>query len=110
VGVYGVLSYSVIRRRREFAVRMAVGARARAIVGLVLREAFALSVLGLLAGAAVAAWTGRVLEAQLYGVAPHDAITLAVACVALAVAVLAAALGPAVRAVRLRPLDLLRSV
>lgn len=55
IGVYGLLAYAVVRRRREFAIRMAVGAQAPAILGLVLRQALALAVAGLALGGAVPA-------------------------------------------------------
>ncbi|HXV61138.1 MAG TPA: ABC transporter permease [Vicinamibacteria bacterium] len=109
VGLYGVLSYSVSRRRAEIGIRMAMGAHGRGIAALVLREAVALSTFGLMLGSFAALFLARLLESQLYGILPTDAPTfLTVALLLLLIACLAAWL-PARRASRLDPVEALRS-
>ena len=109
IGVYGLLAYAVVRRRREFAIRMAVGAPAPAILGLVLRQALALGAAGLALGGAGAIAAAGFLQSQLYDVGPYDAGTYLAACGLLAASILAAAAGPAVRAARVPALDALRT-
>jgi putative ABC transport system permease protein len=109
VGVYGVLAYAVARRRREIAIRLAVGARASAILALVVREAAVLGAVGLALGVAGAMAAARLLQSQLYEVGPYDAWTYAAAGGLLALSIALAAAGPAVRAARVPALDALRS-
>jgi predicted permease len=108
VGVYGVVAYSVTARHREFGVRLALGARARQVIALVMREGVALAAggvaLGLAASAAGAAW----LRSQLYGVTPWDPVSLGATLPILIVAALAACAVPAWRAVRTDPAEALR--
>jgi predicted permease len=109
VGVYGVMAYSVAARTREIGVRVALGAQPRDVFGMVLRQGLRAAVVGLTLGLLGAAALGRVLTKLLYGVTPTDALTfVAVAAVLLAVA-LAACFIPARRAVRVDPLEALRS-
>ncbi|MBV9880924.1 MAG: FtsX-like permease family protein, partial [Gemmatirosa sp.] len=86
IGIYGILSFTVTHRRREFGVRLALGARPRDVLRPVLREALGLAVAGAVAGLAVALAAGRFLAALLYGVRPADPLTMA-AVVALVVGV-----------------------
>ena len=109
IGLYGVLAYTVTQRGREFAIRMAVGAGSAVIFARVLRDGLAIAVAGLLAGCALALIAMRLIESQLFGIAPRDPLTfLAVAGLLLAVALAACAL-PALRAVRVAPLEALRA-
>lgn len=109
VGLYGVLSYSVGRRRAEIGIRMAMGANRRGIAALVLREALALFAFGLMLGSLAALFLARLLESELYGILPTDAPTfLTVALVLMLVACLASWL-PARRASRLDPVEALRA-
>jgi predicted permease len=109
VGVYGVMAYSVAARTREIGVRVALGARPSDVFGMVVRQGMGAAAVGLTAGLLGAAALGRVLTSLLYGVRPTDAVTFGgVAAILLAV-VLAACLIPARRAVRVDPLDALRS-
>ena len=109
VGVYGVMAYSVAARTREIGVRVALGAQPGQVFGMVLRQGMRAATLGLIAGLLGAAALGRVLTSLLYGVRPTDAATFGgVAAVLLAV-VLTACLVPARRAVRVDPLEALRS-
>ncbi|MGD9905817.1 MAG: ADOP family duplicated permease [Vicinamibacterales bacterium] len=108
VGIYGVVAYSVTERHREFGIRLALGAAASQVVGLVLREGATMAFAGLLAGlvgAAAGAWW---LRSQLYGIAPWDPVSLAATLPILLGAALAACLVPALRAVRTDPAEALR--
>jgi len=109
VGLYGVLSYTVARRRREIGVRIALGAGRRAVVGLVMREAMALVVAGLALGAVLASLTARLLERVLFGVRPGDPLVLVAGCVVLVIAGLTAAYLPAARAASVDPMQALRT-
>ena len=108
IGLYGVTSYAVSRRRSEIGVRMALGAESRAVVRLVLGRSLRLVALGLAIGAAVSLWASRFVAALLYGLEPADVPTLVAAAAALAsIALLAAGL-PARRAARIDPAEVLR--
>jgi predicted permease len=99
LGIYGVVAYSVARRRNEIGIRMALGARPSQLLGLVLRQGMAPVVLGLAAGITAALFLGRAVRGLLFGVQAADPLTIAgVAVVLLAVGVLACLL-PARRAV-----------
>jgi len=108
LGIYGVVSYSVTRRRNEIGVRMALGARARDLYAMVIRQAMVPVALGLLGGLAAALAAGRVLASLLFEIGPRDPfIMTAVTGVLLAVA-LAACFVPARRAAAANPLEALR--
>lgn len=109
LGLYGVVSYAVTERTREFGIRFALGASERAVLGLVVRQAARLAGLGLLLGALGALGLTRVLESLVYGVSATDPVAFAgVALLLLAVALLAS-LVPARRAARVDPMSVLRS-
>jgi putative ABC transport system permease protein len=108
VGLYGVVAYAVAQRTREIGLRVALGARARQVVNLVLWQGVRPAVLGLLLGLAGAAAAGRIVRGLLFEVEPGDPVTFAlVPVVLLSVVVLACAL-PALRAVRIAPSSALR--
>ncbi len=108
LGIYGVVSYSVTRRRNEMGVRMALGARSRDLYAMVIRQAMIPVALGLLFGLAAALAAGRVLASLLFEIGPRDPfIITAVTGVLLAVA-LAACFVPAHRAAAANPLEALR--
>lgn len=109
VGLFGVLSQSVARRRREIGVRTALGARPGDVARLILRQGLGVTMVGLLLGFAAALALGRVISGFLFGVTPADPISFAaVAAVLLVVAALACYL-PARRAAKLDPLTALKS-
>ena len=109
IGIYGVVSYSVTRRTREFGVRLAVGAQRQDIVGMVVREGLMLSAGGAAAGVVGALLLTRLLRGFLFGVSPTDPTTFAGVVVLLtAVAALASYL-PARRATRIDPVEALRT-
>lgn len=100
LGLYGVLSRGVEERRREFSIRVALGAGPGVVARLITREAVALSLAGGLAGAVGAVWLARVIEARLYGVHPFDPVSIALATSVAVAAGLAASAAPAWRATR----------
>jgi predicted permease len=108
-GVYGVMSYLVTQRRRDVAIRMALGARAADILGLVMGRGVALAAGGIAAGAAASLALGRLLAGVLFGVSPTDLVTLGAASFGLGAVALAAALIPSRRAARLDPMTILGS-
>jgi len=108
-GIYGVISLATTQRTREFGVRLALGADRREILGMVLRQGLALTVVGVAIGLVAALAGARALAGFLYGVAPNDPFTLgAVALGLMLVAMIACAL-PARRATRVDPLTALRA-
>jgi predicted permease len=109
VGVYGVIAYGVGLRRREFGVRVALGARRADVFALVLRRGVALFCAGAGAGLALAAAGVRVLSTLVFGVAPHDAPSFAAATLVLLVVSLTACGVPARRAARVEPTTALRA-
>jgi predicted permease len=108
VGLYGVMAYTVTRRTREVGIRMALGARARLVAWLFLREATTLIVIGFAIGVPSVWAFGRYVQNQLYGVAPLDPLTIGAAMVGLGAIAAAGALVPALRAARINPLSALR--
>ncbi|HTS13934.1 MAG TPA: ABC transporter permease [Candidatus Limnocylindrales bacterium] len=108
LGVYGVMAFAVVRRTREFGVRMAMGADRDAILRLVLRRGLRLAVAGLVIGAAIAAALNRVLASLLAEVHSIEPATVAIAGGVLLVVALAACYAPARRASRMDPLEALR--
>jgi putative ABC transport system permease protein len=108
LGTYGVVAYMVGRRTREIGVRMALGARARSVMGLVLREGMGPVLVGLAAGIAGSFALARALAGLLFGVPPHDLAAPAAAAALLGLAALAACLVPARRAAAVDPAAALR--
>jgi ABC-type antimicrobial peptide transport system permease subunit len=109
VGVYGVIAYATTRRRYEFGIRLALGARPRDVTTTIVREGARLGAIGAIAGVVIAAGASRALAAQLYGISPHDPLSYAVAVAVIGMAAVIAAWWPARRAVHAAPLDALRA-
>jgi predicted permease len=109
LGLYGVLHYTVLQRRREIGIRMAVGARAVHIAELVSVEVFSMVLAGALAGLALGFTSVRYIESLLYQVKPTDPRMLAFPALTILVAALLTALAPVIRAVRIDPATTLRS-
>jgi predicted permease len=107
-GIYGVLNYQVSRRLPEMGIRAAVGASARDLLGLVLREGLVLAVGGVLLGAACALAAGHWLRALLYGVSARDPLSYGLAVVLLPAAALLGCWLPARRAAMASPADMIR--
>lgn len=108
VGVYGVLSYAMERRRRELSVRLALGARHGQVRALVIKSGMLLAVAGVSAGIAVAVLGRRIIADLLYQVSPTDGATLAAVAGALLGAALLASWLPARRATTVSPAEVLR--
>ena len=103
VGMYGVLSYGVVQRRREFGIRLALGARASQVTGAVVREALALAAIALIVGITASLGLTRLLSGLLYETSPRDPVTFAAVAAVVAVVAVAAAWVPARRATRIDP-------
>jgi predicted permease len=109
VGLYGVLSYSVLARRREIGIRLAIGASAGHVVRSVVARALAMVLVGGTVGLVLGRLAGRYIETLLYGVKPSDLAALALPVIAVIAAAILAALAPVLRAVRIDPAVTLRS-
>jgi len=107
LGLYGVMAYSVTRRTREIGIRLALGAGAARIRRMILRELLVILAAGLAIGVPGAMALARLTESQLFGVKSHDALVIATAVEALALAALLAGYFPARRATRVNPVEAL---
>jgi len=108
LGLYGVIAYLVARRRNEIGVRIALGADRARVIRLVLSEAILLLSVGLVTGVVLALWAGRAAATLLFGLQPHDVVSLVAASVLLATITLVASYVPARRAAALDPMAALR--
>ena len=108
LGLYGVTSYAVTRRRAEIGIRMALGAEPTGVVRLVLVRVFVLVALGVIIGTAVSWWSSQFIASLLYDLQPRDAVTLVSAAVTLTVVGAIAGWLPAYRASRIDPAQVLR--
>jgi putative ABC transport system permease protein len=109
VGIYGVISYAVSQRRREIGIRMALGAPSQNVGRIFITNGLMLAMAGIACGLAGSAALTRVLGASLFGVSPIDPLTYAAVSVGLIVIALAASYIPALRAMKVDPLEALRS-
>jgi len=109
IGLHGTLAYTVARRRREFGIRLALGARRSSVVGMFLRQGLSLIGAAAIVGIPLSLFAASLLRAFLFGVAPQDPATFALACGALSISVLLATSLPALRASRIDPVEVLRS-
>jgi predicted permease len=109
VGLYGVLDYSVLQRRREIGIRMAVGAQASDVVGRVTIDVFSMVLLGAMIGLLLGLASARYIETLLYGVQARDAMMLAMPSLMIFFAAMLAALPAVLRAVNIDPVEILRA-
>jgi predicted permease len=109
VGLHGLLSFAVRSRAPEIGVRIALGARSADILSMVLGEALRMAVVGVALGIPLAYSAGRSMEALLAGVRPTDAATFVTATTLCALMTLAGSLLPAIRAVRVNPIEVMRA-
>ena len=108
VGLYGMIAFSVAQRRQEIGIRVALGARRRQVIAMLMREAGGLLAIGLVVGAGLSLLAGRSASTLLFGLKPNDPSTLVAACVLLAAVAVAASFVPARSASQLDPLAALR--
>jgi putative ABC transport system permease protein len=108
IGLYGVISYTVARRTNEIGIRAALGAQRGDVVGMIMREAGTMVLIGLVVGIVLTLALARAAASMLYGLKPHDPATLMLAALALTVVAAAAAFLPAHRAAGLDPMAALR--
>ena len=108
VGLYGVMSYSVVQRTNEIGIRLALGAQSRDVLLMVVKQGSRLIVLGLVIGLAGAYAATRVISSLLFGITTKDPFTFIAAAVVLALVALLACYVPAWRATKVDPLEALR--
>jgi predicted permease len=108
IGLYGVMAYTVARRTREIGIRMALGALQGNVIWLVMREVLVLVGIGVAVGVPLAIGLSSLVRNQLFGLAPHDPLTLLSATLALAAVASLAGFIPALRASRIAPTQALR--
>ena len=108
VGLYGVISWSVTRRRREMGIRMALGAHTGHVLRLILKEVLWLSVAGVTIAVPVWFAAAKLIQTQLFGVTARDPLTLAASVATLALVAAAAGFVPALRAARVDPISSIR--
>jgi predicted permease len=108
-GLYGTMSYAVARRTGEIGIRMALGAGARSVVWMVLREVLALTAAGLAIGIPACLLASKLVKSFLFGLEPNDSLAISVAVATLLAASLAAGYAPARRASRIAPAEALRA-
>jgi putative ABC transport system permease protein len=108
IGLYGVISYNVARRRNEIGIRIALGSPGSGVLRLILGEVTRIVVVGLALGALITLASTRLISTLLYGVTPYDPRTLAVSALLLATVALGAGALPAIRAARMGPMSALR--
>jgi predicted permease len=109
IGLYGVLHYSVVQRRREIGIRLAVGAQAGRIARLVTADVFLMVAVGTVLGLASGVAAARVMETLLFEVKTTDWTMMAAPWTVLLVTALVAAIAPVMRAVRIDPVEMLRA-
>jgi ABC-type antimicrobial peptide transport system permease subunit len=109
VGLYGVLSYLVVRRTNEIGIRMALGATRRNILSMVLAQAATLLAIGFAAGSVLALAAAGLAQSLVFGLEPRSIGTVGLACVLLAFVAAAACSLPAGRAASVDPRDALRA-
>jgi ABC-type antimicrobial peptide transport system permease subunit len=109
VGIYGVIAYSVSQRTREIGIRMALGAQRREIFTLILGQGVMMVGFGLVCGIALAFGSARVLRSMLYQVSSTDVLAYLLVAVSLTGATILACYFPARRAMKLNPMEALRT-
>ena len=108
IGVYGVMSYTVAQHTREIGIRIALGAQPRAILKLIMGRGFVLVSIGVAVGILASLGLTRFIESMLFGVRPTDPLTFAMIVVLLVFIALLACLIPALRAMHVDPIVVLR--
>ena len=109
IGLYGVIAFSVARRTREIGVRMALGANPGSVLSMVMRQGFTIVAIGLVVGGALAGAAAAALRGLLYGITPFDPVAWGLALTAMIIAAGLANFVPARRAMRVDPMNALRT-
>jgi len=109
LGLYAVVSYTVVQRRQEIGIRMALGARAKHVIRPVLSQGMSLIVAGAALGALASLWLGGFLSGLVFGIGTADPATFGGVALLLMATALVASMVPALRAVQLDPASVLRS-
>ena len=108
IGLYGLISFTVVQRTREIGIRMALGAQPRDILGMIMRQGIGAVLVGVAAGVVAALALTRLMSSLLFGVKPTDAVTFLSVAALLTCVALAASYIPSRRALRTDPLEALR--
>ena len=108
IGIYGLLAYWVGQRTREIGVRAALGANRTRLIGLVVGQGVTLALVGVAAGGIAAAVLGRFVETQLYAVKPLDIVSYGATAGVMILTAFIASMVPALRALRIDPINALR--
>lgn len=108
IGIYGIMAFAVARRTNEIGIRFALGAQVRQVMGMVLREALWLAMIGIAAGTGIALLLSRSLRSMLFGLTPDSPMTYVTAGLLLASVALLASFVPACAAARVNPIEALR--
>jgi ABC-type antimicrobial peptide transport system permease subunit len=108
IGLYAVMSFGVLQRQREIGVRVALGARQRDVIRLLMSRGLTVTVIGAIVGIGCASALGQVAAALLYGVSPRDPLSMIAATVCVFVVAAIATYVPALRATRVDPVVALR--
>jgi putative ABC transport system permease protein len=109
IGLYGVLHYSVMERRREIGIRVAIGARGGSIVRLVTRSVFSMVAVGVVAGVGIGLTCARSMESLFFQVKATDASMLAIPCAVILAVTVTATVPGVLRALRIEPVEILRA-
>lgn len=110
IGLYATFGYVVSERRREMAIRLAVGARPAGVLTMILREAIVLALIGAMAGCVAAVGAGRLVTSLLYGIEPSDPLVLGAAALGMVIVAICATVVPARAASKADPSVLLRTI
>jgi ABC-type antimicrobial peptide transport system permease subunit len=108
LGLAGIVAYTVVKRTREIAIRLALGATGPGVTRLIVGDTLLAGALGVVAGIVASVWLSKSLTSLLYGVPPADPSTLVLTGVSLPAIVLGAAVLPAIRAAHVEPATALR--
>jgi putative ABC transport system permease protein len=108
IGIYGVIAYSVAQRTHEIGIRMALGAQSGEVVRMMVRQGVGIALAGIVVGLAAAFAITRLMGSLLYDVEPTDTETFVAVAIVLAITSLIAALGPALKAAVVDPVNALR--
>jgi putative ABC transport system permease protein len=109
IGIHGLLAFMVAQRSREIGVRLALGAEPRRVARMIIGEAGRLALFGAIPGVLAAYAAARAMNALLFGIPPNDPVTLTTGALIVVVVTIAGSLAPALRAVRVNPLESMRT-